>query len=188
MPANLTLLSPEDCLISKLGEKLAALSNDELSELSLILPTGRLATFLLAKLAKKKTAFFPPKIMTLDSFISDFDDSSELSVLSDNACDILLSKYIEETNFEQISKGHEREIRLFLGELFDCGIDLETAFSDIERILTEDIYKNDEHQGSLYLRYSEMKNCCEFLLKFLNDNNCELAKHKTLNRNFRSKA
>ena len=56
MPANLTLLSPEDCLISKLGEKLAALSNDELSELSLILPTGRLATFLLAKLAKKKTA------------------------------------------------------------------------------------------------------------------------------------
>ena len=94
MSANLTLLSPEVCLINELTKKLASLSNKELSELSLILPTGRLATFLLAKLAKEKTAFFPPKIMTLDSFISEFDDSSELSVLSDNACDILLSKYI----------------------------------------------------------------------------------------------
>ena len=107
------MLSPEVCLINELTKKLASLSNKELSELSLILPTGRLATFLLAKLAKEKTAFFPPKIMTLDSFISEFDDSSELSVLSDNACDILLSKYIEDAEFQQITKGHEREIRLF---------------------------------------------------------------------------
>ena len=85
MSAKLTLLSPNVCLINELTKKLVSLSSKELSELSLILPTGRLATFLMAKLAKEKTAFFPPRIMTFESFINEFEDNSELSVLSDNA-------------------------------------------------------------------------------------------------------
>ena len=95
MSVKLTLLSPNVCLINELTKKLLALLSKELSELSLILPTGRLATFLLAKLAKGKNCFFPARIMTLESFINEFDDNSELSVLSDNACDIILAKYIE---------------------------------------------------------------------------------------------
>ena len=66
--------------------------------------------------------------MTFESFINEFEDNSELSVLSDNACDIILAKYIEETDFTQLSKGHEREVRLFIGELFDCDISLDTSF------------------------------------------------------------
>ena len=178
MATKLTVVPPENCLIETLTEKLAELSSKQLSELSLILPTGRLATFLLANLAKRKKAFFPPKVTTLDGFINSFEDSSELSILSDNACDILLSKYIEEKEFDQISKGHEREIRLFIGEIFDRGFEIDHAYNEIETVLSEDIYKNDEHQGSLYRRFEQMRECSHYLLNFLKENGFELPKQR----------
>src|SRR4051794_30208549 len=76
--SGLSLWPAAACLISELAAELAALPVAELKACDVILPNHRLATWLVALLARTHPAFVPPRRFTLDGFIEQYADELDL--------------------------------------------------------------------------------------------------------------
>ncbi|MEZ4744257.1 MAG: hypothetical protein R3B45_17710 [Bdellovibrionota bacterium] len=56
--AGLQLFPTDHCLLKELRDQLLQLNNDEMSRTLVVLPTQRLATYLLTMMAQKRSSFF----------------------------------------------------------------------------------------------------------------------------------
>lgn len=145
------------CLMSSVAQKLGQLPPDELHQTLVILPTQRLATYLLGELARQHTALLPPVTNSLETIIwQEARSRHSLRPARDSTVDFLLSMHLKQDHLRQLRRGQERELRLILGELYDHNVRHE-AFDQLKTCLREDIYKNDSHLGSLYQRAEDIE-------------------------------
>ena len=171
--SKLRFLPPETCMLEELTEYLCGLPRDELARSLVILPTQRLSTVLLAWMAQRLVAFEPPTITTMERLLQDEGNKAALeaghpplSVASDLTIDLIISQIIRTEAFIHLQQGHARELRLFFSEIADADLN-ETAFERLTLCMTEDIYKNEKHLGSLHSRVQEMHQCWKKLNDFL---------------------
>ena len=130
-----------ECLVTRLVGELCDLEEAELAESVIILPTERLAVYLLAMLAANRGACIPPKVMTLDSFLSRAFDKDESSSIISNVClELLLSVFIKEGKFDHIGPGAEKEVKVKGGEETKMGVEEEavTIAEDEDEISTNE--------------------------------------------------
>jgi hypothetical protein len=151
--AGLTLLPPHVCLIQHLTDKLLSLPKDQLRSYTIVLPTHRLCTFLTAELAKRVTAFFPPRMTTFENLLHDLMPAAE-NVASDMMVDMILRSIIDSGDFKHVLNGHERELRLFITETVESGI--ADPFEFLKQAATSDVHHADPHTNSLLQRFEEM--------------------------------
>lgn len=164
MSAKLHLITPDQCLVDHLTSALKGLSLAELRDTLLIVPTQRLGTALLVRLLATRAAIIPPTILTFEALIRSRkkEENDFFAVAHDATLDLLLRAHLEDTPYKHLKLGHERELRLLYGELFDHGL-RQTGLENLCTTIAEDIYKNDAHLGSLYDRAIEMKAAFDFL-------------------------
>lgn len=152
----LHLLPSGACIVATLTEALRSRAENDFSRILLILPTQRLGTFVAASLARSVgTACHPPRIQTLDQMIHD-NIKLGPKLLPQEELIFWLGLLLEQKDFRHLKVGHERELSMFFSELATSGVG-EDAFETFETILKEDIYRNDEHLGSLFERLMEIK-------------------------------
>lgn len=161
MPASVYLLESSSCLISALIDELAGLSRDELKDTVLLLPTQRLGTYTLAGLLKRHQALEPPRIMTLENLLGQLAPQDR-RVIGDSGVDLLLGRLLSEGHYTHLRPGHERELRLLHGELYDHGLRAD-AFERLKAAIRDDIYKSEPHLGSLYDRAVEIEHALMML-------------------------
>ena len=118
-----------------------------------ILPTKRLQTFLLALWATKEKALHPPKMGTLEEFI--LDHAPKQAIASHELIQLTLKECLETHSNRHLHPDQVHEILVFFAELDGYGM-FATGFQELERVLLEDIYKNEAHLGSLQERFSEL--------------------------------
>ena len=63
------LCPPQSSMIKELADELANFDREQLSQTTIVLPTGRIGRYLLSLLVDSKKAICPPNIVTLDVFI-----------------------------------------------------------------------------------------------------------------------
>lgn len=143
------------CLIRQLVDEFVAVDSATWRNRVVVLPTGRLGTLFLASLAERQKAFIPPSILTLEQLIRT-RAGVPLQTCPDLNIDLLLAAHLEHASYRHVRSGHERELRLFHNELYETGL-RDSAFDELKRVLSEDVYKNDAHLGSLYQRVEEME-------------------------------
>lgn len=161
MPARVYLLEPASCLVTALIDDLASLDRDELRDTVLLLPTQRLGTYTLAGLLRRHAALQPPRIMTLENLLQQLAPPDR-RVIGDSGVDLLLGRLLSEGQYTHLRPGHERELRLLHGELYDHGL-RDQAFDRLKAAIRDDIYKSEPHLGSLYDRAVEIEHALMML-------------------------
>ncbi len=161
MTARVFLLEPAACLISALIENLAALTQEELRATILLMPTQRLGTYTLAGLLRKHRALEPPRIMTLENLLQEAAPTDR-RVIGDSGIDLLLGRLLSEGEYTHLRPGHERELRLLHGEMYEHGI-RDEAMEKLKTAIRDDIYKSEPHLGSLYDRAVEIEHALMML-------------------------
>jgi RecB family exonuclease len=161
MTAKVYIYEPSTCLISALVETAAGLSPSELQETLILLPTQRLATYVLAGLLRHHGALRPPRLLTLENLLSQVAPRDR-RLIGDSGVDLLLGRLIAEGQYTHLRPGHERELRLLYGEIFAHGLRGE-ALDRLKQAIRDDIYKSEPHLGSLYDRAVEIEHIFELL-------------------------
>ena len=156
MGASLHFFSPEVCLASELIHELSQWTQAELAQTLLIVPTQRLGTAILSGILQHHAAIRTPAIVTFEKLLSQQAQHLNLSLIPDSAVELLLHQLLSSGIFTQLQLGHERELRLLHNELFEHGL-RESAVDELQRIMSEDIYKSETHLGSLFVRSQEIK-------------------------------
>ncbi len=146
------------CLLSNLVQDLAERFPTSLHRVGVVLPTKRLGFYCLAMLAKKLGSFRPPKVFTLERFIlhSARDIGHRCEAASELITQLLLSSLIKEKDYRHLHLGHETEMMQFFSELSSMEISFE-AFSKIQAIIKNDIFRGEEEVNSLDDRIVEVK-------------------------------
>ncbi len=161
MSARLHLLAPEQCIVDQLEQHLLDYGLADLRQTMLVVPTQRLGTALLVRLLRTRPALIPPEILTLEALLRRAVSAPQ-RIAHDATIDLILRQRLEEHPYRHLRLGHERELRLLYGELYDHGLRTE-GITRLLTTITEDIYKNDQHLGSLYDRAEEMAAILDFL-------------------------
>lgn len=156
MAATIHLFAPETCLASELIHELSQWDADDLAETLLLVPTQRLGTALLAGILRQHAALRAPKIMTFENFIRMSSADPNLRVIPESGIELLLRQQLETGDYRQLRAGHERELRLLHNEMIEQAC-RETALLELQRVLREDIYKSENHLGSLHERALEIQ-------------------------------
>lgn len=181
MSAKLHLVTPDQCLVDHLTQALSDLDRETLRKTLLVVPTQRLGTALLVRLLESRSAMIPPEFVTLEALIRrrrHLESSNEHYALAQDATiDLLLRAKLEETNDKHLKLGHERELRLLYGELYDHGLRAD-GIESLKATIAEDIYKNDSHLGSLYDRALEIAAMFDYLDEALEDLKLRGRSHK----------
>jgi RecB family exonuclease len=164
MAASLHIFSPETCLATELIHELSQWTQDQLARTLLIVPTQRLGTYILAGILEQHAAIRTPGIITLEKLLTQQAQLPNLALVPDSAVELILHQQLEKGTFTQLQVGHERELRLLHNELNEQGI-RDEALDTLERVIAEDIYKSEDHLGSLHVRALEIKT----ILKVLDD-------------------
>ncbi|RZA25993.1 MAG: PD-(D/E)XK nuclease family protein [Proteobacteria bacterium] len=166
MSAQLHLVTPDQCLVEHVTKSLSALTTETLRRTLLIIPTQRLGTALLVRLLETRAALIPPEILTMESLIRSrpMQESADAlyATAHDATIDLLLRARLEEHPYKHLKLGHERELRLLYGELFDHELRYE-GLENLKTTIADDIYKNDAHLGSLYDRALEIEAVFDYL-------------------------
>ena len=123
--AELILLPPTTCIVSRLCNDLANLDRATLARTAVILPTRRLVTFCLANLAEKHTAYEPPLATTLDGFVRRLCDH-EQPVIDELHVEQILTMLLTTKKFKYLHPNFSHEIRQFYNDIIAC--DLQTCF------------------------------------------------------------
>ena len=152
--ATLSIFPAETCLIDKLVASLIDRDERDFSKTAVILPTQRLGTHLLARLARHLGAFRPPKVWTLESLLLLSRKEDSHLPISDAAADFMIQNILKDGTFQQLRPGHEREIRLIMGEMYENCVE-ESAFKDAIDSLDKDVYHDSQHVDGLFVRLSE---------------------------------
>ncbi|MFW7380793.1 MAG: PD-(D/E)XK nuclease family protein [Oligoflexus sp.] len=157
MPSGYFVQPTQSCLVTALIQELVKITNEELQRMILVVPTQRLASYILSQVARKRGAFLPPEINTLENLLSkEAARLHPLRIATDGMVEFLLGQKLKQEHYEQVRSGHERELRLILGELYDQRV-RHSALPALHQCLAEDIYKNDTHIGSLHQRAAEIE-------------------------------
>jgi RecB family exonuclease len=156
MAASLHIFSPEVCLATELIHELSQWTQEQLARTLLIVPTQRLGTYILAGILEHHAAIRTPGIITLEKLLGQEAELPGLALVPDSAVELILHQQLEKGSFTQLQVGHERELRLLHNELHEQGIRAE-ALDTLERVIAEDIYKSEDHLGSLHVRAHEIK-------------------------------
>jgi RecB family exonuclease len=164
MSAKLHLLSPDQCIVEELAQNFQNQSIETLRRTLLVVPTQRLGTALLVRLLEKKSALIPPEILTLEALIrsAGTGDGEAFSIAHDATVDLILRQRLEEHPYKHLKLGHERELRLLYGELYDHLL-RHDGIDRLKATIADDIYKNEAHLGSLYDRAEEISAIMNFL-------------------------
>ena len=159
--AKLNLWPVSECLLSRLEDYLEKTEGQDLRKLFIILPTQRLITRLMAGLAYRWQGVLAPQVGSIETLSRQLHLPAPVTkAASDNMIEFLLRHLIESGSWEHLYKGHERELKLLLGEMHEQNV-RQDAFPNLERYLAEDIYKNEEHLGSLHTRCQEIATIVE---------------------------
>ncbi|HYX37031.1 MAG TPA: PD-(D/E)XK nuclease family protein [Oligoflexus sp.] len=164
MAASLHIFSPEVCLATELIHELSQWNQERLAQTLLIVPTQRLGTYILAGILEHHAAIRTPGIITLEKLLSQQAQLPNVALVPDSAVELILHQQLDKGSYTQLQVGHERELRLLHNELHEHGI-RDEALDTLERVIAEDIYKSEDHLGSLHVRAREIK----MILKTLDD-------------------
>ena len=160
-PHGLSLWPSSSCLISELHAELKALSPEQLRGCHIVLPTKRLATWLMAMLAQERPAFIPPRCYTLDDFIErqavDLASGPQpLRSMGDLEQELLLASLLKEGAYQHLRYGHEHEVKQLLSEFADWGMNLE-AFDRLAEVVAQNIYLSEGSLDTLSQRLDELR-------------------------------
>lgn len=162
MTAKLHIFPPSLCLIEQLIEELKGKDRERLRRTLVIVPTQRLGTVLLVGLLRERSAIIPPMLLTLESLLRSSSAPNGRAVAADATLDLMLRQRLEEQCYTHLRVGHERELRLLYAELFDHGL-RDSGLESLAEAIQRDIYKNDQHLGSLYDRAMEIQDIFQTL-------------------------
>ncbi len=159
MTAGLSLWPATACLITELADELLLLDDESLRQTTVVLPTKRLHTWLLALLAKSRGALVPPRLLTFDEFVEAWapaaaDDS--LTPLSPLAEELLLAALLKEQSYRHLRLGFEHEIRQFFAELVEWSL-VGQAFTALARVIETNVYLSDGGMDTLRDRTLELE-------------------------------
>ncbi|MFK7824003.1 MAG: PD-(D/E)XK nuclease family protein [Oligoflexales bacterium] len=163
----------EDCLLEGLCKQLLTHHKEELDEVVVILPTQRLITVLIAMIAKKLGGFRPPRLYTLEQFISKYgsEHTKDLHAVSDLVEELLIASLIREKQYKHLALGHEHELKQFFNDLREHGLE-KLGFERIHQVLQEDCYRDSEHIASLVSRLDEIEDLFKRLTEKFLANSC----------------
>ena len=140
-----------ECLISRLADELCEMEDDVLAKTRVILPTERLSVYLLAKIATTRGACIPPKVTTLDRFVSEvFPPEQEPSIIGQLSFELLLTVLIKEGAYDHVRPGCENEVKQLFSEIVEFGMG-EAAFDRLKDVIASDVYRGDGHVAWRYL-------------------------------------
>lgn len=162
MTAKLHIFPPSFCLIEQLIDELKDKDREKLRRTLVIVPTQRLGTVLLVGLLRERAAIIPPTLLTLESLLRSSSAPNGRAIAADATLDLMLRQRLEEEAYTHLRVGHERELRLLYAELFDHGL-RESGLEQLNEAIQRDIYKNDQHLGSLYDRALEIQDIFQVL-------------------------
>ena len=134
------------------------MSNEELKQIVLVVPTQRLALHILQRLALQRKAFVPPKILNFEKFVSEFSqkDQNKNLVVSDLSAELILGSLLKEKNYKHLMVRDEHELLQFFKEIIETGL-LENAFERMRDCFAEDIYRSEEHLEFMNERVAELE-------------------------------
>jgi hypothetical protein len=148
------------CLLEELAQELIALGKENCESLHIVFPTQRLATVLLARLAKEWGAFYPPSTWTIESFIVEcakkngFRQSEQ--VLDDLFLETLLSHLIKDGEYQYLKQGCEHELKEFFSQLIETRQE-QRVFADIIELYNQDVYQSESVLKNLICRTKEIE-------------------------------
>ena len=123
--ANLILLPPDECIVSRLCTDLTALDRAALAGSAVILPTHRLVTFCLAALAEQHTAYEPPLLTTLDGLLARLC-TTEHPIIDELHVEQLVQMLLTRDKYQYLQPTFAHEIKQLCNEL--NAADLHTQF------------------------------------------------------------
>lgn len=181
MSAKLHLLTPDQCLVEQLAQNFQSLSLETLRATILVVPTQRLGTAILVRLLETRPVLIPPQILTLEALLRsagarDGDETESYSIAHEATIDLILRQRLEEHPYQHLRLGHERELRLLYGELYDHLLRSD-GMERLQATIASDIYKNEAHLGSLYDRALEIAAILNFLDQKLSDLHLRIRSH-----------
>lgn len=154
--SGLKIYSLNKSFLETFISELDCYTEEELHDLFIILPTQRLAPYLLALLAKKRKVFFAPSILSLEAWLQTQSDKVQETVLSSSAEELLVASLLKKHKFLHLQKGHEHEIRELFSQIDQVQLGRK-AFRKWKSYIQNDIYKDDSHRGTLIERIEELE-------------------------------
>ncbi len=148
-------ISPKDCMVQKTVECLLNLS--DLSEVQVIIPNQRLATFISLGLAAQKKALWYPKFLSFEDYLKSKVNASTREVDQVTA-ELILGGMLHEGRFKHLKPGREGEIIVFFNMVLENG---QEVFAQLQKVIEEDVFRSEA--GALRLRdvISELSLCLE---------------------------
>ncbi len=145
-------------LIDDLLEELSSLDSKTLSNTLICVPSLRLASYILATLAKKYGAFSPPTLLTLDNLISSqlesqgksFSDSDDVLVL------FYISSLLQSNNYTYL-KPHDLDAIFRLFSKIETNGSNGSIFKDFKDIIQENCFQTDISSKNLFLKIDELQ-------------------------------
>ena len=162
------LIGQTQCLLEQLKQDLLDCGSQDLSDTTVVLPTQRLGTYLVAWLTKEIGALFPPRILTLEQFIEEFAPGTELAIVPDTALDLWLERRLERQDLRHLYPRHSRELRLIDNEMVENRVSLD-CLSQFSESLRQDCFRSDNHQQFLLQRIESIFLVLEELQAFLQE-------------------
>ena len=153
---------PDVCLVTKLGQYLAALPAAELAQTVCVLPTQRLSVNVLAELAQTTPACIPPRCLSLDQLIdetiSPVDQHSGEDApqsLDPISCEILLGTMLRDRPAGPIGPGHEHELTTLFAAVDETGLG-SVILERIADVIRQDVYRSEGFADSVVQRAHEI--------------------------------
>lgn len=165
-PASLKLFPSSTCLVTEIVEYLKDKGKHELDHILILLPTQRLCTHFLARLAKERCAFFPPKVMSFESLILSGAKPGIDKAISPEGLQFVIHRILKESDWKHLDPSHDRELRLLLEEMWAHGVE-DTGFEKLHTYLQEDIYRNETANDTLQERLVEIESVLQKTLQDL---------------------
>lgn len=151
--AQLTVLTANAYVVDELVAVLLSLTDDQLANSAVILPTKRLGRYLLARLAEAKGGLVPPEVTTIDGFVH--QETVGHPTVDDLHIELLIETLIAEHDFEYLRQGFAHEIKQIFNDLITC--DRENFVELLNKKLTTDQHLADRDIDKMQKKFSELE-------------------------------
>jgi RecB family exonuclease len=113
---SISIIEPSRCLATALIEELLVIPHHDWRQVAIILPTKRLATYILAGLTHHVPHFLPPVFMTWDEFMDSQTLEESAVCLSPVEFEFLILEHIK--NSRHLAPGHAHELSHLFSEIW----------------------------------------------------------------------
>lgn len=151
--ARFVVKSP-DCLLADLAAELAKVGQDQ-SSITVVMPTQRLGTYLVALLASELRAVVPPRIQTLDEFVgsnANLDKTPVVPAVQEAG----LHGILRDRRLQYLPVGCERELLQFFNDLNDLD-EPDRVFNTIFEVVARDVVHDEAFASGLRCRFEEVR-------------------------------